>query len=143
MIVTNPAHQFDAVVGTAREIDHRDIGFGAVDRGLRGLHRCSFASEHELALPGEQLFQTFPYERVVIDDQDPRWIGHGWLFPTYFASRGCNNGYRATGWQIEHAPCIASIPTIPGGHTFNLASAQEWSNPHFPQCSHGDTFQAP
>ena len=121
MIAANPAHQLNAVVGSEREIDHSDIRLGAVDGGLRGLHGCSLAGEHELALTGEQLFQTFPDERMVIDDQNPCWICHGWLFPTYFASRDCNNG----GWTS----------------TCNLATAQEWSNPHFPQCSHGDTFQ--
>src|SRR5687767_11437942 len=92
VIVADPAHQFDAVVGPERQIDDSDVGLGAVDRGLRGLHRSSLAGEHELALPGEQLFQTFPDEWMVINDQDPRWICHDWLFPTYFAGRDGNTG---------------------------------------------------
>jgi hypothetical protein len=77
MIIADPAHQFDAIIWPEREIDDGDIWFGPVDRGLRGLHGSCFAGQHELALASEQLFQTFPDEWMVINDQNPRWICHG------------------------------------------------------------------
>jgi hypothetical protein len=99
MIAADPAHQFDTVIGPEREVDDGDIRLGAVDCGLRRLHRGSLAGKHEFALPREQLLQTFADEWMVIDDQNPCWICHGWLFPTYFASRVL--AFRAQQWRPD------------------------------------------
>src|SRR5687767_9905749 len=116
MIAANPSHQLDAIIGPERQVDDGHIGLRAVDGELRRLHRSRFARQHEFTLPRQQLLQPLAYEWMVIDDQDPCWIGH---------------------ISSSSAGALTATPTS----TFSLAAAQGWSNPHFPQCSHGDTLR--
>src|SRR4029079_4346442 len=76
MRAPNPAHQIDAVIRAQREVHDGNVGVLRGNCRARVRNGRRFPRQLELVLTGQQLFQAFANERVIVDDYDARQVGH-------------------------------------------------------------------